>query len=408
MAITTRDAQRATPTPATAPLRADARLDAATAQHWTGADASSAWLQAAEDLVPLLAADADEVDARGQFAAEGFAALREQRFMSMLVPEALGGGGASFAETCAVLAELARGCGSTSLALSMHSHLVAAQVWRHHRQLPAPVLAKVAADELVLVSTGASDWIDSSGVARRVDGGFRLTGRKTPASGAPAGHICVTSARWDDGPDGPQVVHASVPFGADGVSIDETWDATGMRGTGSHTVVFDDVFVPDAAVPLIRPAGAWHPVWSTVLGVALPLIMSTYVGVADRATELALDLVRRRSRPPEAAGVVGRMLTQRTVARDAVRAMIDAADDLHFDNDLEHASAVLMRKTIATDAAIETVRLALEVGGGSAYASGSGIGRLLRDVHGALYHPLPAARQERFSGQVALGLDPLG
>ena len=89
-----------------------------------------------------------------------------------------------------------------------------------------------------------------------------MSGRKTPASGAPAGAIVVTSTRWEDAPDGPQVVHLSVPFSAEGVRLEETWDAMGMRGTGSHTVVLDDVFVPDAAVPLVRPAGEWHPVWA--------------------------------------------------------------------------------------------------------------------------------------------------
>ena len=46
-----------------------------------------------------------------------------------------------------------------------------------------------------------------------------------------------------------------------------------MRATGSHTVVLDDVFVPDAAVALIRPADVWHPVWNTVVTAAMPLIM---------------------------------------------------------------------------------------------------------------------------------------
>jgi acyl-CoA dehydrogenase len=87
--------------------------------------------------------------------------------------------------------------------------------------------------------------------------------------------------------------------------------------------------------------------------------------------------------------------------------MIDAGDDLRFDNTYDHASACLSRKTIAADAAIATVRLALEAGGGAAYSSSSGIERLYRDVHGALYHPLPAARQERFTGRLALGVDPV-
>lgn len=380
--------------------------DAPGRPHWTGVDASSPWLRAAEDLVPGLAAEAEELDRTGEFAHAAFERLRGRRFMSMLVPTELGGGGATHAEACAVLATLAHGCPSTSLALSMHMHLVAAQVWRHRRGLPAPVLPKVAADQIVLVSTGAADWLASSGTAVAVDGGFRISGRKSPSSAAPSGQVLVTSARWEDAPDGPQVVHASVPFSADGVSIVETWDATGMRATGSHTVVLDDVFVPDAAVPLVRPADAWHPVWSTVIGAAVPLIMSSYVGVAEDAAARALELARSKRDRPDVPPLVGRMVNSLSAAQDAVRRMIDLSEDLHFDNDLELASAVLSRKTAAAEAAIDTVRTAMEVGGGAAYATSSGIGRLLRDVHGALYHPLPAAEQVRFTGRLALGLAP--
>ena len=175
--------------------------------------------------------------------------------MSMLVPTELGGGGASHAEACAVLSELARGCPSTSLSYSMHSHVVGAQVWRHHHDLPAPVLGKVAASQMTLISTGASDWIESSGSAVQVDGGFRISARKMPASGCPGGDVLVTSICWNSAPEGPHVIHCSIPFAADGVSILPTWDTMGMRGTGSDTVVLDDVFVPDESVALIRPAG---------------------------------------------------------------------------------------------------------------------------------------------------------
>jgi acyl-CoA dehydrogenase len=377
-------------------------------RHWTGADGRSPWIATARALVPDLAADAARVDGTGEFVHDAFAKLREARLMSMLVPAELGGGGATHAEAAAVLATLARGCPATSLALSMHTHLVAAQVWRHHRALPAPVLAMVAAYYIVLISTGASDWIDSNGTATKVEGGFRISGRKMPSSAAPAGQVLVTSARWEDAPEGPQVVHCSLPFSADGVSIEETWDTTGMRATGSHTVVLDDVFVPDASIPLIRPAGAWHPVWSTVMGAAMPLIMATYVGVAESAAERALALTRSKAERIDVAPQIGRMVNHLTTATDAVRAMIDASDDLHFDNVVEHSSAILARKTVAANAAIDTVRAALEVSGGAGYATSSGLGRLLRDVHGALYHPLPSAQQERFTGRVALGLDPIG
>jgi len=372
------------------------------ATHWTGAPGDSPWIALARELVPTLAASAPKHDREGTFVDDGFALLREHRLFSMLVPSELGGGGATHAEACAVQAELARGCPATALSFSMHSHLVAAQVWRHHRGLPTPVLRRVADEQLCLISTGASDWLESSGTASPVDGGYRVTARKMPASGCPAGDVLVTSLRWDDAPGGPRVVHCSIPFANDGVTIEETWDTMGMRGTGSHTVVVDDVFVPDSAVALVRPADEWHPVWGTVVVAALPLIMSTYVGLAESAVERVMPLASRRADRPETVAQVGRMLTRLTAARDSVAAMIATSDDLRFDNTIDHADVALRRKTAAADACIETVRLGLELGGGAAFARGPGIERFFRDVHGALYHPLPAAQQEMFTGRHAL------
>ncbi len=393
------------PTPTPGPV---AEPEARPAAHWTGAPGDSPWIAAARDLVPDLADRAAALDASGEFAHDSYDLVRAHRLPSMLVPAELGGGGASFAEACAVLAELARGCPATSLALSMHQHLVAAQVWRHHRELPAPVLAKVAAAELVLVSTGASDWMASNGSAAKVDGGWRVSARKSPASGAPAGDILVTSIRWDDAPEGgPQVLHLSVPFTAEGVSVEPTWNTLGMRATGSDTVVLDHVLVPEGSVALARPADRWHPVWATVLGVALPVIMASYVGVAEAAADAALTAARVKAGRAHIPGLAGRMGNRLTAARDTVRAMIDAADGLRFDNTPAVASASLTRKTLATRAVTDVARLALELGGGAAYQRTSDIERLFRDAHAALYHPLPEAEQEVFSGRLALGLDPI-
>ena len=88
-----------------------------------------------------------------------------------------------------------------------------------------------------------------------------------------------------------------------------------------------------------------------------------------------------------------------TAARDAVAAMITSADDLQFDNGIDLADVALRRKTNATEACIEAVGLALEIGGGMAYSRIGGIEQLFRDVHGSLYHPLPTAKQEMFTGE---------
>ncbi|HEX2515417.1 MAG TPA: acyl-CoA dehydrogenase family protein, partial [Chloroflexota bacterium] len=87
------------------------------------------WVEVARALSPGFAARAPAYDANDSFPLENYRELKEQRVFSAGVPAELGGGGASHAELCAMLRELGRACGSTALALSMHTHLVASQVW---------------------------------------------------------------------------------------------------------------------------------------------------------------------------------------------------------------------------------------------------------------------------------------
>ena len=100
-------------------------------------------------------------------------------------------------------------------------------------------------------------------------------------------------------------------------------------------------------------------------------------------------------------GTIIPMLRIRTMS-NSVAAMIDASDDLHFENTVALADITLRRKTTAADACIDAVRLALEIGGGQAFDRSCGIERLFRDVHGCLYHPLPAAQQELFTGRLVI------
>ncbi len=369
----------------------------------TGAD----WARLAREIGDTFGPSAADRDRSGEISLEAFESLRKTGATSALVPVEFGGGGASHAEVGGLLRELGRRDPSTAVAFSMHCHLVAAQVWRHRHGVDASALfRKVVADRAVLISTGASDWVASSGSARRVEGGYRVNARKSPASGCEAGHVLVTSIRWGDAPDGPKVLHCAVPFGAEGVRIERTWDTLGLRATGSHTVVLDEVFVPDAAVSLIRPADQWHPVWNVVIGAAMPLILSAYLGIADAAVELARDAAAQRP-APHTFQLLGEMVNAHTTAADVVAAAYLDADDLRFAGTDDLASRTLARKTVATGALIETVRLAIEVAGGVGYTRSSDLERLYRDVHGCLFHPLPRARQTTFTGRVALGLSPV-
>jgi len=361
-----------------------------------------------DELGPRFAAVAAEHDEADRFVAENYEALKAHRVFSALVPAELGGGGASHSELCRFLTALARHCGSTALALSMHSHLVAAAVVNYRAGRPGQkLLERVAADEAVLITTGARDWMESNGTVERAEGGFRVSARKAFASGAPSGTIMVTSAPYEDPEAGWQVLHFPVPFAAEGVSLADDWRTLGMRATGSQTVILNRVFVPEEAVVLRRPRGQYHMVWNIVLTVAMPLVMSVYLGVAEAAAGLARDFLAKRSDDPTSAPLAGEITNLLTTAQLAVADMIRIADDLDFEASVEIANAILIRKTIAANAVIATAEKALSATAGPGFFRSFGLERFLRDAHGAQFHPLPEARQRLFTGRLALGLDPV-
>jgi acyl-CoA dehydrogenase len=371
----------------------------------TGDRVRSDWAALARDLGPRFAARAAAHDAADAFVAENYRDLREWRMFSPGVPAELGGGGASHAELCAMVRVLGQYCGSTALALAMHTHQVAipAWRWRHEGAAVEPFLRRVAAEELILVTSGGSDWLAGSGRAEKVDGGYRVTGRKVFASGSPAGDLFMTMAVHDDPEAGPTVLHCAIPFDAPGLETKDTWRTLGMRGTGSHDVVLDGVFVPDAAIGVRRPAGRWSHAWHVVATIALPLIFSVYVGIAEAARALALRQASGRRQDAGTQELVGLMETELATARIALRQMIDAGASGHMA--VETTNEVLIGRTVAGRAAIRTVEVAMEVAGGAGFFRDLGLERLFRDVQGARYHPVRDNAQRLYSGRLALGVD---
>jgi alkylation response protein AidB-like acyl-CoA dehydrogenase len=100
-----------------------------------------------------------------------------------------------------------------------------------------------------------------------------------------------------------EVLHFPVPIKAQGVTVLDDWRTLGMRGTGSHTVKLENVFVSDAAIALRRPRGAYAPIWNVVLTVAMPLTMAIYVGIAEKAAQLSIGQVRRKKNAKPHTGV---------------------------------------------------------------------------------------------------------
>jgi len=357
------------------------------------------------ELGPRFAARAAGYDAADTFVAENYAELKSQGVFAAGIPTELGGGGATYPEICEMLRILAQHCSSTALALAMHTHLVAGMVWRWRQGQPVePFLRRVANEQLVLISTGASDWLKGSGSAERTDGGWRINARKIFGSGVPAGDVLITGAVWNDPKEGETVLHFPLSLKAEGVRVLDTWHVLGMRGTGSHDVAIENAFVPDNAVSARRPQGKWHFVLDLAVMVAWPMVYGVYLGIAETARDLAIQRSRERGRNDlDVCQLFGEMENELTVARLVHADMVAIA--ARGEVGPETTNRIMIGRTLVGSAAIRAVEKAMEVSGGAALYRSVGLERLFRDVQGARYHPLQQKAQHCYTGRMALGLD---
>jgi alkylation response protein AidB-like acyl-CoA dehydrogenase len=363
-------------------------------------------VERARSLGPHFAMRAAAADETDSFVADNFAELKAAGLVAAGVPAEFGGLDADVPELCGMLREIAHHCSSTALAFAMHTHQVAVPAWRWRHQKAAPVvplLKRVAQEHLLILSSGGSDWVAGSGKAEAVAGGYKITARKIFASASPVGDLLMTGAVLEDEEGGAQVLHFGIPLASPQVTVLDTWRTLGMRATASNDIAIDGHVVPEAAVAMRRPQGEWHPMFQLVGMVALPIIYSVYLGVAEAARDKALQLAGKRRPSPQTVDLVGRMDTELAGARFAHAGMLAAY--AKGEPSAETTNEIVMGRTLVARHCLATVDLAMESAGGAAFYRDNGLERLFRDIQAARYHPMQQGQQATFTGRMALGLD---
>ena len=347
---------------------------------------------------------ATKYDETDSFVYENYEDLKKFRVFSAMIPRVLGGGGVSHSQMADFLRIIGSYDGSTGLALSMHQHLIAATVWKYkHGKGGEALLKKVVDEQLILVSTGARDWLESNGEMVKVPGGYELTASKVFASQSAVGDMLITSARYHDPEEGDLVLHFPVPINSKGVNVINNWKTMGMRATGSNTVQMNKVFVPDYAIAMKRKQGELNQSWNVVLTVAMPLIMSVYVGIAEKAAQIAIEKSKSsKIKKDQLPYTLGEMHNQLTATQVLYKDMVAITNDFDFLPNHKMGNDILTRKTLVANSAINTVNKAMEIVGGQSFFRVFGIERLFRDVQAANFHPLPEKDQHRFSGNFIL------
>ncbi|MCF0093500.1 acyl-CoA dehydrogenase family protein [Micromonospora sp. NPDC049114] len=374
-------------------------------------------LEAARRLAPRFAARAAEHDRDGSFPVDDFRDLREAGLFGLMVPRALGGLGASFAEYAAVATELARGNGATALVFNMHASVtgaLGAVTEELAEALGVPDEALAARDRL-LTAAAEGSWyavaMSERGAGARLsalstvyeatDEGWHLKGSKTFCSGAGHADGYLVAAR--SSADQSVVSQFLVPAG-DGLSVEPTWDALGMRATSSHDLHLD------VTVPTDRLLGGVEGL-ALVVAQLMPhwLVASyaaVYVGVARAAIDAAAEHLNARNLAglPAVRARLGRADAATAAAQLVVAEAARRVDDAP--GDAETNRWVWRAKLLAGTTAAEVAASMLEAAGTSATRRGHPLERLYRDARCGSLHPATSDVCADWLGIAALGGDP--
>ena len=236
--------------------------------------------------------------------------LRDAGLLRLCVPEAHGGLGADYATYMMVAAEIGRFCGATALTWNMH---ISSTMWTgvlaegiamtdaertEHARRCALHFGRVVRDGAIYAqpfsegSAAAAGRAPFGTTAKKVDGVWRINGRKIFASLAGAAHyygVLCTEDKGDEHPDARDTLYISVPATAPGFSISGDWDPLGMRGTVSRNLQFKDVFVSDDEQ--LMPRGIYFKgaqTWPAMFFTLSP----TYLGLANAAYDFTVRYLR--------------------------------------------------------------------------------------------------------------------
>jgi alkylation response protein AidB-like acyl-CoA dehydrogenase len=367
-------------------------------------DAEHEGVEIARTHARAFAERAGRHDRENTFPFEDFDDMRESGYLALPVPAELGGRGVSLLGLCAAQDELAQGAPATALGVNMHLFTVGlvAELYREEPEERTELFLRTVAEGQMIVAasiseaeTSGNNFRHAATRAERVDGGYRITGRKIFASISPVMNGYTSHAVYEDPERGPLLVHFLVARDAPGLEVVETWDAMGMRPTGSNDIVLDGVVVPDELVIAERPAGVLdefainsHKWFAVTFG-------AVYTGVAAGAMEFAKAYARDRIRKPYDRSMAHFPSIQFLVAEMETRIAASRALVWQTAHELGQRPATTARefgraltaKYVAADNAVAVVDRAMSVTGGSGYLKKSPLERLYSDVRGAKVHP---------------------
>lgn len=375
-----------------------------------------------EDLLLRFQQRASAYDRENRFFFEDFEELRATGYLTMAVPEELGGRGYTLAQVMEQQRRLGYYAAPTALAVNMHVYWtgLVADLWRAGDR-SGEWLLREAVNGAVFAAGHAESGNDipvllSTTRAERVEGGYRFTGRKSFGSLTPVWTYLGIHGMDTSNPEAPKIVHAFMPRDTPGYAVKETWDTLGMRATRSDDTVLEGAFVPDRYIMRVVPAGA-AGIDAFILGVfawALLGFGNIYYGMARRALDLAVETAKRRtalalSRPmsyhPEVQHAIGEMALQ----LESIGPQLDRVAQ-EWSEGVNYGAGWVIKIFAAKYHAVETawriVDRSLDVAGGFGIFKQGPFEQLFRDARLGRIHPANSMLAHEIVAKLTLGINP--
>lgn len=354
------------------------------------------------ELLESIRSRAADHDRDNTFFTQDFEDLKKAGYFSAFVPEEFGGGGLTLEQMTREQMRLAGAAPATALAVNMH-HVwlgVANTVYRTGDTSMNFMFEGAVNGEVYAfgVSEAGNDLVlfGSNSVAEPAkDGGYRFTGTKIFTSLSP-GWTTLGTFGAHTGEDGEPVNVWGFVSRDEHVTIKDDWDTMGMRASQSCTTVLDGAYAPAERIVRKLPSGPSNdPFIFGIFANFEILLASVYTGIAQRALDVAVETVHKRTSKATGAPYASDPAIRWRIADAAMELDVlfpliaSAAHDV--DNGVDRGALWFPQlsnvKSRATETALRVVEKAVRVSGGSSYFNRSELSRLYRDVLAGLFHP---------------------
>jgi L-evernosamine nitrososynthase len=384
-------------------------------------------------LAELLAGDfatrAAEHDRDATFPFEAMEALLSTGYLRAPIPPEHGGLGVSSVHDLVVAgSRLARGDASVAIGVNMHMLILRNVVRRWEIAVAdgkerraaafARTMESIAYDDTVIaaaISEPQQDLTRPGTVATRTETGWQVDGRKIFCTLSPAATVLYTAVTFSDAEGVERYGYARIPAHQAGVTINDDWDGLGMRASGSNSVTFEGVELPESALRGGFPTGNALPYIDNNLAAGL-FHASASLGIAESAHAVVTESIARRNgsfRDGRGSTLLAENAIDLGAARASLARSASLVDD-HYER-REDSGARLVEifadvqgaKTHVNEASTRIVDRALTLSGGAGYLGSNPLARAYRDVRaGGFMNPLAANRAYELIAQVTLGREP--